>query len=259
MSLEEKVAASLAANGIPWHEFQESVATTLSQGKFLLLIVGDRISPNIALLTKAIQSAPGLGFTLGLAEMRLYQTAPGKDWPLLVVPEVVGRTVEQTRGVVRIQYVQEKPTVTVAVEGDEEDGGTIGKLDLDQFFQSIPPDLAEPIRKGIQEWEALGGRIHFTDKMLCFEVTLDGQVYRVVRFRSDQMSIVRQKEIASWSNDPSLSDEYLNALEPSPVVDSHARSGKMWIKCASLGPIDLGFLLRAARQLVQHVGVKGLL
>jgi len=31
-----------------------------------------RISPNIALLTKAIQSAPGLGFTLGLAEMRLY-------------------------------------------------------------------------------------------------------------------------------------------------------------------------------------------
>jgi hypothetical protein len=162
-----------------------------------------RISPNIALLTKAIQSAPGLGFTLGLAEMRLYQTAPGKDWPLLVVPEVVGRTVEQTRGVVRIQYVQEKPTVTVAVERDEGDGGTIGKLD------------------------------------------------------SDQMSIVRQKEIASWSNDPSLSDEYLNALEPSPVVVSHARSGKMWIKYASLSPIDLGVLLRAARQLVQHVGVKG--
>ena len=51
--------------------------------------------------------------------MQLYQTEPGKDWPLLVIPEVLGRTVEQTRGVVRVQYVQEKPAVTVAVEDDE--------------------------------------------------------------------------------------------------------------------------------------------
>ncbi len=38
---------------------------------------GGRNSPNIALLTQAIQSAPGLGFTLGLAKMQLFQTAPG--------------------------------------------------------------------------------------------------------------------------------------------------------------------------------------
>lgn len=252
VSLEEKIAASLATNGIPLHEFQETVAATLSQGKFLLLIVGDRISPNIALLTKAIQSAPGLGFTLGLAEMQLYQTEPGKDWPLLVIPEVLGRTVEQTRGVVRVQYVQEKPAVTIAVEDDEADDSTISKLDQELFFKSIPSDLAEPIRQGIQEWNILGGRIHFTDKMLCFEITLNGQDCKVVRFRSDQVSIVRDKEIALWANGSS-SEKYLNALEPSPVVANHARDSKMWIKYTSLSPHDVEVLLCAARELVQHI------
>ncbi len=70
-SLEAKVATALSNADVELHEFQENVATCLAEGNFLLLIVGDRVSPNIALLTKAIQSAPGLGFTLGLAEMQL--------------------------------------------------------------------------------------------------------------------------------------------------------------------------------------------
>jgi hypothetical protein len=51
--------------GVELHEFQENVEASLREGSFLLLIVRDRISPNIALLTNAIQSAPGLAFTLG--------------------------------------------------------------------------------------------------------------------------------------------------------------------------------------------------
>lgn len=256
VSLEEKVAASLATKGIPLHEFQESVAATLSQGNFLLLIVGDRISPNIALLTKAIQSAPGLGFTLGLAEMQLYQTIPGKDWPLLVIPEVLGRTVEQTRGVVRVQYVQEKPAVTVAVEDDDGDGGEGGKIDEALFFESIPKDLAEPIRKGIAEWQKLGGRIHFTGKMLCFEITCGGQNCRVVRFRTGQVSIVRQKEIELWGNGPSMKEHYLKDLDSSPLFASHARNNKMWVKYTSISPADLEVLLSAARALVQKLQVE---
>ena len=57
-SLEAKVAIALSNADVELHEFQENVATCLAEGNFLLLIVGDRVSPNIALLTKAIQSAP---------------------------------------------------------------------------------------------------------------------------------------------------------------------------------------------------------
>ena len=253
VSLEDKVAASLATHGIPLHEFQEAVAATLSQGNFLLLIVGDRISPNIALLTKAIQSSPGLGFTIGLAEMQLYQTAPGEDWPLLVVPEVLGRTIEQTRGVVRIQYVQEKPTVAVTVGGDDGGDDPIARLNEDLFFQLIPKDLVEPVRKGFEEWQSLGGRIHFTDKMLFFKITLGGSDCNIVRFRSDKVSIVRETEIISWANDSSLRTQYLYVLDSSPVASSHARNSKMRIKYTSLSPADMEVLLRAARELVQQI------
>jgi hypothetical protein len=161
LSLEEMVAASLAPNGMLVHEFQEALAATLSKGGFLLLIVGDRISPNIALLTQAIQSAPGLEFTLGLVEMQIYQVGPGNDWPLIIVPEVLGRTVEQTRGVVRVQYVQEKPSITVTVGGD-------GGDDEETFLALVPSDLVKPFREGVGEWRRLGGSIRFTEKMMFF-------------------------------------------------------------------------------------------
>jgi len=256
VSLEEKVAAGLAASGIPLHEFQEGVAATLSGGNFLLLIVGDRISPNITLLTQAIQSAPGLGFTLGLAEMQLYQTVPGQDWPLLVVPEVLGRTVEQTRGVVRVQYVQEKPAVTVEVDDDDEVVGPIKKIDLEEFLKSIPIDWREPILQGISNWESLGGRIHFTDRSLNFEATLAGQARRIVRCRSHQVSIVRLEEMAQWGDGSTLGERYLKSLESSSVLASHARNNKMWIRATSLSSADLTTLLRAACELVQHIRAK---
>ena len=63
VSLEEKLVPLLGPHSLNVQEFQERVVTNLKEGNFLLLIVGDRISPNVALLAEAIQSAPGLGFT----------------------------------------------------------------------------------------------------------------------------------------------------------------------------------------------------
>ncbi len=127
--------------------------------------MGDRISGNIALLTKAIQSAPGLGFTLGLAEMQLYPITEGTDWPLLVVPEIVGRTVEKTRGVVQVRFTQEKPQVVVEVDEDgTDDASSPKKLDLELFLKDTPKDLVQPYRDCIVEWEKVGGHICSTDR-----------------------------------------------------------------------------------------------
>lgn len=146
-SLEEKVAQALSAAGMALHEFQENVAACLTEGNFLLLIVGDRISPNIALLTKAIQSAPGLGFMLGLAEMQLYEVNHGDDWPLIVVPEIVGRTVEKTRGVVRVYYTDQRPVVTVdnldEIEEEDSERNLAVAGDEEEFFRSLAETLPE--------------------------------------------------------------------------------------------------------------------
>lgn len=156
----------------------------------------------------------------------------------------------------RVQYVQEKPAVTVEVDDDDEVVGKVKPLDLDLYLKSIPVDWVEPIRQGIGEWESIGGRIHFTNTRLCFEMMLGGQYHRFVRCGSSQVSIVRQKEFAPWANGSNLRDQYLNALDTSPVVARHARNNKMWVKYASLSPLDLQVLLRAARELVQQIRVE---
>ena len=46
-------------------------------------------------------------------ELALYPLEQGADWPMIVVPDVVGRTVEKTRGVVRVESAKAKPQVPV--------------------------------------------------------------------------------------------------------------------------------------------------
>jgi hypothetical protein len=256
-SLDQKVAVALSAKEMELHEFQEGVATCLACAKFLLLIVGDRISPNIALLSNAIQSAPGLHFTLGLVEMQLYELTAGRDWPIIVVPEVLGRTVERTRGVVRVCYAEEKPQVTVEVDGDETDGpGTAKTLDMDVLLQEIPPDLVQPYKEGIEAWQALGvgGTIRFTTDMMFFEMALGGQVRKIVRcHRKYKISVIRRTFVEQWGGTGALYDRYLDDLEGAPVVADHARSDKLWVRYDKLSGDDLRVLLLAARNLVQRI------
>ena len=147
--LEEKMGPALARKQIELHEFRENVQTCLERGDFLLLIVGERISPNVSLLTEAIQSVPGLAFSFGLVEMKLCAMHAGDKWPLLVIPEVVGRTVEKTRSIVRIEYVKEMPRVTSYVP--EETGGTATEKDTAVPFseEGVFQDMAAlPLSEG---------------------------------------------------------------------------------------------------------------
>lgn len=253
-SLEQKVAPVLLRQETALHEFQEGVAACLARAKFLLLIVGDRISPNIALLSDAIQSAPGLHFTLGLVEMQLYELAADSDWPILVVPEVLGRTVERTRGVVKVCYAAERPQVDVTVEADDTDSdGTAGALDRDSFLQQVPPDLVPPYVEGIDTWDALGNTVRFASETMFLEVTIGGKRRKVVRCRKNRVGVVRRAFVDCWGGSEAHYDRYLDDLEAAPVVADHARSDKLWVPYEKLSADNLRVLLRAAKDLVQRI------
>jgi len=89
-------------------ELQQRIQDTLIHGRFLLLIIGDRIYPEVILLTESIQSAPHLEFSIGLVELNFYRLDVELDYDLLVVPNIVGRTLEVTRAVVKIIYEEKK-------------------------------------------------------------------------------------------------------------------------------------------------------
>ena len=88
-------------NPVEEAEFVNAVSRSLRHGRFLLLVVGDGIREGVEDLTAFLQQTPTLQYTLGLVELACYQR-PGGNSDLLFVPQIVARTAEITRAIVRI-------------------------------------------------------------------------------------------------------------------------------------------------------------
>ncbi len=131
-------------------EFQSKVQDALEHGRFLLLIVGDKIYPEVAMLVEAIQSAPNLEFKIGLIEIHMYKTDKDKIWPLIILPKVVGKTNEIMRSVVRIVYEEKKPKIEV--ESFEEESGQRLKTNEETFIHSMPKEFAEILKPVYEQW-----------------------------------------------------------------------------------------------------------
>ena len=150
-SLDQIIQPLVDSIGLSLNAFQENLIKNLQKGEFLLLIIGDKISPNLALLTESIKGTPGLDFKFGLIEIQLYKYSESDDWPLLVIPDIVGRTVEKTRGVIKVQYLNEKPKIDIEIE-DDETGSLKNKMDADIFLENLPIDLKSVYTKWLEIW-----------------------------------------------------------------------------------------------------------
>lgn len=238
------------------HEFEERVTMNLRHGRFLLLIVGDRISPNITLLTQAIKTAPGLGFMLGLVEMQFYSLPGSKEWPVVVVPEVVGRTVEETRGIIRIIYQKEEPRVQVEVAGaDPEAPDSDDGPDLDEtvFFTELRKDLAEPYRAAMNEWKSMGGTLNFTPQNLFFEIELAGEERWPIRCDTDRTTVIMRKHFDEWSKDASLWEAYLAQIARSTIAANTVMRNKHFLSHERLKAGDVQVILQSAIALVKAI------
>lgn len=147
-------------------ELQANIQQALSTGRFLLLIIGDKIYPQVTLITDAIQSAPHLEFSIALAELRFYELNSG----YLVVPNIVGRTNEVTRAVVKIRYEQSKPEIDVTAF-EEEAKSVRGKTNRREFLSQMPEGFADIFLPILTDWEKRGhtiswGTVGFTVRTL---------------------------------------------------------------------------------------------
>jgi len=82
--------------------FIDRVTRNLRRGRILLVIAGDGIRESVEGMADFLQQTPQLHFTLALVELLTYELAVA-DGSLLVVPQVVARTREITRAVVRVE------------------------------------------------------------------------------------------------------------------------------------------------------------
>jgi hypothetical protein len=130
-----------------YQDFLENLIKNIETGEFLLLIVGDRISPNVALLSKAIHGNPILNFTIGLIELQIFKGEA--DYPLYIFPQILGRTVEEIRGIIKIKYQEntQKPKVEVVVTEEDDTKNKINKdkVTRDIFLNDIPQYLKDTL------------------------------------------------------------------------------------------------------------------
>ncbi len=91
----------------------DNIERNLKRGRFLLLIVGDGIRESVEDMVDYLSNSAQMLFTLGLVELQVYKALNNKD--LIVVPNLITRTKEITRAVIKIEN---NSTASVNIESD---------------------------------------------------------------------------------------------------------------------------------------------
>jgi len=135
----------------PEPQFTDAVQKTLRNARFMLLVVGDGIRENLENLLGLLHQHPHMLFRFALVEMQIYKSdaIPGR----LIVPQLVARTNEIVRGVVRVEG-QGEVSVRVSLPDDSKEKGTT--LSEQEFLDSV---------KGSQTREIFGKLISFAKEL----------------------------------------------------------------------------------------------
>lgn len=80
--------------------FIDATEKNIQNARFLLMIVGDGIREGVIQMTDFLNETPNLQYTLALLEIEVYQTQPNER---LIVPNLLMRTVNIERGIIRIE------------------------------------------------------------------------------------------------------------------------------------------------------------
>lgn len=253
-SLGQLIAPFLEEVGMSEVDFQERIISTLRNGEFLLLIIGDQISPNLALLTESISGVPGLDFRLGLVELQLYRLDRDSEWPLLVIPEIVGRTVERTRGVIKVQYVQERPKLEIDIESDNDTSEPRGKTTKQVFLSKAPEDLADAYGNWLDVWQEKDVVLYWGVEGFSARVDVDGKLETAVEAYPEwAISIVRKKDKERLRLADDVYRTYTYAIRSVGKASEILLSGKKFVKHEFLTSEDLITILQASDHLVDYL------
>jgi hypothetical protein len=143
--------------------FEESVAKNLKLGRFLTLVVGDRIRQPVVEMVSYVNRFPGLAMDVALVELQCFWLGEKEEWPLLVVPRIVARTEVVERSVVQVTVIPGgEPAVEVRQEKAAEKGKTRGRVTLTEeaFWELLreqTPGAYEPAYHLISEFKGRDG------------------------------------------------------------------------------------------------------
>ncbi len=146
--------------------FIDNVNKNLKRGRFLLLIVGDGIRESVEEMVDYLTQTSQLYFTLALIELQVYKFQ--SDNSLIVIPQLVTRTREVIRAVVKIEG-NYSSDIKVNIETDLNTESTKQKqnlrqlstvISMDDFFALLAKkydvEMLDFVRQIIKESEEIG-------------------------------------------------------------------------------------------------------
>jgi hypothetical protein len=176
--------------------FEETVAKNLRLGRFLTLIVGDRIRQSLIEMLNYVNKYPHLATDVVLVELQCYLwTAKEKAWPLLVVPSIVARTEIVERSVVQITINQEgTPQIDVQQEKVLPKNGGRKPLTEEAFWELLKkqsPGNYESIRQLINEYRKRDGiNIDPTESSIVVRLDIRDSGYQASTFYVTQTGVL---------------------------------------------------------------------
>lgn len=205
-------------------EFQHGVQESLSHGRFLLLIVGDKIYPEVALILDTIQSAPNLEYKIGLIELHMYREKGETKWPVLVLPRVVMKTKEKIRSVVRIIYEEKKPEIDVVAF---EEGET--KLDFKTFGESMPSDYAKDFIPVLQKWIDDGFNVYWGKTGFSIRFFWKKRIKPIIDIYPDYFTLLTEDMMLRKKLPNGPFQGYKKRIELLPIVNRLFTQGRCYL------------------------------
>ena len=236
-------------------EFQAKVQDGLKNGRFILLIVGDKIFPEATQLADIIRSAPHLQFTMGFVELHCFKLQKDKNWPLVVVPHLVAETNEITRAVIRVIYDPKTPP-EIQVETPPEVmavGSGRGKTNPTIFAASLPSNIQDIFNSYIESWANVGYTLYWGKVGFSLRIKWKGEVISIYYAYPDQTSIITEKLARQYEFPSEIYKKYKDELIKSHVLGNVLTTGKMYIAYNQMMVDDTVLLLSSTDTLASEL------
>jgi len=163
----------------------------MKKGRFLLIIVGDGIKESVEEMVDYLNKNPSMLFTLALVELQVFKFSQGD---FIVIPQVVTRTQEITRAVVKIEGVNVEKVQIELDTGEETKKPKRRKIDEDEFFEQLKKEKVNVdfVKSVFEDMENLGCKIQWRSqsamvrlkdplgrkqKLTIFGITVSGKVF----------------------------------------------------------------------------------
>lgn len=228
-------------------DFIDILTQNLQKGHLTLSIIGDKIAPNLMLLSDTIQSSPGLNFTLTLIEMKLFKYSND----ILLIPDIVGKTKEVVRGVVKVQYEKEKPKIEIKYLEADKPNKLRKKTDRETFLSQCPDDVTPPLENSIDNWQKNPAlMIYWGVSGFSVRRKLNDKWKSIIDIYPYAISLITKEMAIKNEISDEIYDDYLNVLFSIEGLTSAYSEKKRYIKYDTMSTEDITLMLDSVSNLI---------